>query len=108
MTNTRKQLTVFKDNYAPLIKMLHKSDINRMLSNRAVITKCDNALFPTREISRLGDEFYLRTQGNLEIITTENIPKDLSDIIKSYLAIASKKPYIVKQIDSNPQDSLCK
>ena len=65
--------------------MLHKSDINRMLSNRAVITKCDEVLAPTSEISRLGNEFYLRTQGNLEIITTENIPKNLSDNQKRLL-----------------------
>ena len=87
--------------------MLHKSDINRMLSNRAVITKCDEVLAPTSEISRLGNEFYLRTQGNLEIITTENIPKNLSDILSSYLAVASKKPYVIKQNEPNPQEPLC-
>ena len=66
--------------------MLHKNDINRLLANRAVIKKCDKALAPSGEISKLGNEFYLRTNGSLDLLEPESIPESLLTILEAYNA----------------------
>ena len=71
--------------------MLHKNDINRLLTNRAVVKKCDKALSPSGEISRLGNDFYLRTSGNLDLLEPGNIPGNLLKILESYFRVHRKQ-----------------
>jgi len=74
--------------------MLHQNDINRLLANRVVIKNCDKALEPSREISKLGNDFYLRTSGSLELLEPGSIPEDLSVILESYYtAFKNRRTY---------------
>lgn len=74
--------------------MLHKNDINRLLTNRTVVKKCDKALAPSGEISKLGNEFYLRTNGSLVLLEPESIPENISEILEAYSAAYKvRSPY---------------
>ena len=68
-------------------EMLHKDEIDRLLRHRVVIQKCDKALAPSGEISRLGNDFYLRTRGNLDLLEPGNIPDSVSAILESYYSV---------------------